>query len=188
MLFPKHNQSEQGKWLMNQMTWQGKLRQLRGEFKREWGKFSRNDRQRIEGEFDRIVGQMQQQYGYTSQRAWNELARYWQTYSKPVRTVVGHKLGRRQQPTSLVQRIGQQVPWIALAFGLIGFILILAQLRTSQVRDQFRHNGQTTGRTPLKSRQGREKRQEAARQEAVEDSVDEQAWQSFPASDPPASW
>lgn len=169
---------------MNQMTWQGKLRQLRGEFKREWGKFTHNDRQRIEGEFDRIVGQMQQQYGYTSQRAWNELARYWQTYSKPVRAVVGHKLGRGKQPTSLVQRIGQQVPWIALAFGLIGFVLILAQLRTPQSRN----NGPAMGQTPLKSREGREKRQEAARQEVVEDTVDEKSWQSFPASDPPASW
>ncbi len=168
---------------MNQMTWQGKLRQLRGEFKREWGKFTHNDRQRIEGEFDRIVGQMQQQYGYTSQRAWNELARHWQAYSKPVRTIVGHKLGGRKQQTSLIQRIGQQVPWLALAFGLIGFVLIVGQLRAPQ----FRNNGQAS-RTPLKSRQGREKRQETARQETVEDPVDEQSWESFPASDPPSSW
>ena len=71
---------------MNQMTWQGKLRQLRGEFKREWGKFTHNDRQRIEGEFDRIIGQMQQQYGYNRQRAWNELARYWQAGARCCRS------------------------------------------------------------------------------------------------------
>lgn len=170
--------------MMNQITWQGKLRQLRGEFKRELGKFTHNDRQRIEGEFDRIISQMQQQYGYTSQRAWNELTHYWQAYSKPMRAVVNRKLGGRKQPTGLVQRIGQQVPWIALAFGLIGFLLIVAQLRTPA----YRNNGQAAERTPLKSRQGREKRQEATRQETVQDAVDEQSWQSFPASDPPASW
>lgn len=58
---------------MNQITWQGKLRQLRGEFKREVGKLTHNDRQRIEGELDRMLGQMQQKYGYTRERAWQEL-------------------------------------------------------------------------------------------------------------------
>jgi uncharacterized protein YjbJ (UPF0337 family) len=170
--------------MMNQVTWQGKLRQLRGEFKREWGKFTHNDRQRIEGEFERIIGQMQQQYGYTSQRAWNELTRYWRSYGKPMSAVTNHSFGGRRQPTTLIQRIGQRVSWLALAFGFIGFLLIIAQWRAPA----FRNNGQVAGRTPLKSRQGREKRQEAIRQETVQDAVDEQSWQSFPASDPPASW
>jgi uncharacterized protein YjbJ (UPF0337 family) len=175
--------------MMNQITWQGKLRQLRGDFKREWGKFTHNDRQRIEGELDRIIGQMQQQYGYTSQRAWNELARYWQAYSKPVRAVVNSKWGRRKQQNGLLQRIGQQVPWLALAFGLLGFILIVAQLRTSQEgNNQEGNNGQPTRATTPNANRGREARQEAKRQESVQDTVDEQSWQSFPASDPPASW
>lgn len=165
---------------MNQMTWQGKLRQLRGEWKREWGKFTHNDRQRMEGEFDRIIGQMQEQYGYTSQRAWHELARHWQAYNQSVRTVVGHRLGGRKQRSGMLQRVVQQVSWLALAFGVIGFVLIVAQWRTPQVHN----NGQVTS----KGRQSREKRQEAKRQESVQDAVDEQSWQSFPASDPPASW
>ena len=169
---------------MNQITWQGKLRQLRGEFKREWGKFTHNERQRMEGEFDRIIGQMQQQYGYTSQRAWNELSRYWQAYGKPMRAVVGGNLSRRKQQNGLLQRIGQQIPWLALAFGLLGFILIVAQLRTPQGGN----NGQAIRRTTPRTKQGREARQEANRQESVRDTVDEQSWQSFPASDPPASW
>jgi uncharacterized protein YjbJ (UPF0337 family) len=163
---------------MNQITWQGKLRQLRGDFKREWGKFTHNDRQRIEGEFDRIIGQMQQRYGYTSQRAWNELAHYWHEYGMPMRSAL--KFSRHRQRYTLSQRIGQQIPWLALAFGLISFIIIMAQLRNPHrgVMHQSTRNPGT----------GREKRQEATRQETVQDAVDEQSWQSFPASDPPASW
>ena len=165
---------------MNQITWQGKLRQLRGEVKRELGKFTQNDRQRIEGEFDRIIGQMQQRYGYTSQRAWHELTRQWHDYGRPLRAALKFD-GRRQRQT-LPQRIGQQIPWVALAFGLIGFILVVAQLRDTRLSTQ-------QSAKPLTSTGGRrEKRQEAMRQETVQDAVDEQSWQSFPASDPPASW
>jgi len=170
--------------MMNQISWQGKLRQLRGEFKREWGKFTHNDRQRLEGEFDRIIGQMQQQYGYSTQRAWNELTHHWKTYAKPMQRALNPKLARRKQQSSLVQRIVQQVSWLALAFGLLGFLLIVAQLRNPQSQKQ----GQATERTKVNGKPGREKRQEAFRQETVQDAVDEQSWQSFPASDPPASW
>lgn len=170
--------------MMNQIPWQGKLRQLRGEFKREWGKFTHNDRQRLEGEFDRIIGQMQEQYGYTSQRAWNELTRHWKAYGKPMQGMLNPKLARRRQQSSLVQQMVQQVSWLALAFGLLSFLLVVAQLRNPQAQKQER----AKDRTMVNGKPGREKRQETVRQETVQDAVDEQSWQSFPASDPPASW
>lgn len=154
---------------MNQITWQGKLRQLRGEFKREWGKFTHNDRRRIEGEFDRIVGQMQQNYGYSHERAVHEVARYWQDYGKPMRSAMKSTLRRNKQRSS------SAIPWGALVVGLIGILLAVAQWRrTNQAAPALSHEEQ--------------KRQESIRQENERDYVDEQSWESFPASDPPASW
>ena len=154
---------------MNQITWQGKIRQLRGEFKREWGKFTHNDRRRIEGEFDRIVGQMQQNYGYSRERALHELERYWQDYGKPVQSAMQGSLHRNNKSTA------RSIPWTTLAIGLIGFLLVIAQLRRPNQPK------------PALSRE-EEKRQESIRQEKERDYVDEQSWESFPASDPPASW
>ncbi len=154
---------------MNQITWQGKLRQLRGEFKREWGKFTQNDRRRIEGEFDRIIGQMQQNYGYSRERAWHELERYWQDYGKPMRSAVNSTLRRNKQ------RNGFSFPWGALAIGVIGVLLAVAQWRrANHTEPELSHE--------------EKKRQESIRQENERDYVDEQSWESFPASDPPASW
>lgn len=154
---------------MNQITWQGKLRQLRGEFKREWGKFTHNDRRRIEGEFDRIVGQMQQNYGYSREHALNELEHYWQDYGKPMQSAMNRKLYRHKRRNSFT------LPWGTLVLGAIGLLLAVTQWsRLTQAEPEL---------SPEEK-----KRQESIRQERERDYVDEQSWQSFPASDPPASW
>lgn len=156
---------------MNQIAWQGKLRQMRGEFKREWGKFTGNDRRRYEGELDRILGQMQQQYGYTRERAWNELEHYWQDYAKVGQAAVNATLKgfqRRKSPT-------HQIPWAGLVIGMLAFLFVIAKLRwPTQAAPEL---------TPTEK-----KRKESIRQEKERDLVDEQSWESFPASDPPASW
>ncbi|MEZ4732789.1 MAG: CsbD family protein [Caldilineaceae bacterium] len=156
---------------MNQITWQGKLRQLRGEFKREWGKFTNNDRQRFEGELDRFLGQVQQRYGYTSERAWNELDRYWRGYGKAGQAAVNATLKGFQGQKSSERRI----PWFALAGGALVLWTIISQLRQPAAPSP----GHSTSE---------QKRQESLRQERERDLVDEQSWESFPASDPPASW
>lgn len=155
---------------MNQSTWQGKLRQWRGEVKREWGKFNHNDRQRLEGELDRILGQLQQQYGYTRERAWNEVERYWQDYGKTTKAAVNAALGRKKKSKSFVRR----VPWITLLF-VVGLAIVLMQKRWSQQS------------VPALTAEEK-KRKESIRREKERDRVDEQSWESFPASDPPASW
>jgi len=155
---------------MNQSTWQGKLRQIRGEVKREWGKFTHNDRSRIEGEFDRLLGQMQQQYGYTRERALNELERYWQDYGKPVQEAVGDKLGiPKRKP------LASRIPWLGVAIAVLGVVAYLAKLQLDRQA--------ALAVTPYEK-----KRKESIRQENERDLVDEQSWESFPASDPPASW
>jgi len=156
---------------MNQITWQGRLRQLRGEFKREWGKFTNNDRQRFEGELDRFLGQMQQRYGYTREHAWNELDRYWRGYGKAGQAAVNATLRGFQGRKSSERRI----PWFALVGGALLFLTIISRLRQPAA-------------TPQRRSSSEKKRQEALRQESERDLVDEQSWESFPASDPPATW
>jgi len=155
---------------MNQSTWQGKLRQLRGEFKREWGKFSHNDRQRLEGELDRMLGQLQQQYGYTRERAWSELERYWQDYGKTTKAAVDSALGRKKKSASLMRRI----PWVTVMV-VVGLVVVIMQKPWVQ-------------RSAPALTAEEKKRKESIRREKERDRVDEQSWESFPASDPPASW
>lgn len=155
---------------MNQIMWQGKVRQWRGEVKRELGKFTNNDRQRVEGELDRLVGQMQQKYGYTRERAWNELEHYWQNYSKPIQSAMNATLNRGKKPQPLYRR----VPWLTFAFAVVALIVWVAQLRWPQVASELSAE--------------EKRRKESIRQERERDLVDEQSWESFPASDPPASW
>lgn len=156
---------------MNQTIWQGKLRQMRGEFKREWGKFTQNDRRRFEGELDRLLGQMQQRYGYTRARAWNELDHYWRDYSKAGQTAVNVTLKGFSGRKSSTRR----APWLILFAGVVAFLLVIAKVRQLGQAKQ-----------PLTSDE--KKRKESIRQERERDQVDEQSWESFPASDPPASW
>lgn len=163
------------KKFMNQSTWHGKLRQLRGEFKREWGKFSHNDRQRLEGEIDRMLGQLQERYGYTSERAWHELENYWQDYGKSAKSAVNAALGKKKSK-SFVRRI----PWLTIlvALGVITFLLRRRSLWLHPV-----------AAPPVSTlTEDEKKRKESIRREKERDLVDEQSWESFPASDPPASW
>jgi uncharacterized protein YjbJ (UPF0337 family) len=155
---------------MNQITWQGKLRQMRGELKREWGKFTHNDRRRFEGELDRMLGQMQQQYGYTRERALNELERYWQDYAKVGQAAVAATLGLQRRKSH-----ARKLPWFGLIVGIVTVLFVVTKLR--------RPNHSAPARTS-----SQKKRDEAIRQERERDRVDEQSWESFPASDPPASW
>lgn len=156
---------------MNQTTWQGKLRQMRGEFKREWGKFTHNDRRRLEGEIDRILGQMQQRYGYTRARAWNELDRYWQDYGRAGQAAMRSTLKGFRRRNSSTNRF----PWLMVVLGVVTFLLVMPRLRQL---------GSTARQLAAKEK----KRQESIRREQERDLVDEQSWESFPASDPPASW
>ncbi len=155
---------------MNQIAWQGKIRQLRGEAKREWGKFTNNDRRRFEGEFDRMLGQMQQQYGYSRERALSEMERYWQEYGKPAQEAVSDKLGIPKRKS-----LASRVPWLAFALAVLGVVAYFAKMQW---------DSQAAQNLPPAER----KRKEAIRQEKERDPVDERSWESFPASDPPASW
>lgn len=54
----------------------GKWKQLRGEIRKQWGKLTDDDLDTVEGETERLVGVLQERYGYTRQRAEEELGRF----------------------------------------------------------------------------------------------------------------
>lgn len=58
---------------MNKDILEGQWKQIRGEVKAWWGKLTDNDLDRIAGKFDVLVGILQEKYGYTRERAANEV-------------------------------------------------------------------------------------------------------------------
>ena len=58
---------------MNKDILEGKWKQIRGEAKAWWGKLTDDDLDRANGKFDVLVGLLQQKYGYTRQRATDEI-------------------------------------------------------------------------------------------------------------------
>lgn len=58
---------------MNQDIVEGKWKQIRGEAKAWWGKLTDDDLDRAAGKFEVLAGLLQEKYGYTRQRAAEEI-------------------------------------------------------------------------------------------------------------------
>jgi uncharacterized protein YjbJ (UPF0337 family) len=58
---------------MNKDIFEGKWKQVRGEAKAWWGKLTDDDLDRAAGKFDVLAGLLQEKYGYTRQRAADEI-------------------------------------------------------------------------------------------------------------------
>lgn len=58
---------------MNKDIFEGKWKQIRGEAKGWWGKLTDDDLDRAAGKFDVLAGLLQEKYGYTRQRAAEEI-------------------------------------------------------------------------------------------------------------------
>jgi len=58
---------------MNKDILEGKWKQIRGEAKGWWGKLTDDDLERAGGKFDVLAGLLQEKYGYTRQRATEEI-------------------------------------------------------------------------------------------------------------------
>ena len=52
----------------------GKFRQLRGRLKERWGNLTDDELMQSEGNADRLAGLLQEKYGYTKERAKQELS------------------------------------------------------------------------------------------------------------------
>jgi len=58
---------------MNKDVLEGKWKQIRGEAKAWWGKLTDDDLDRAAGKFDVLAGVLQEKYGYTRERAVEEI-------------------------------------------------------------------------------------------------------------------
>ena len=48
---------------MNREQFKGLWNQLKGELKKQWGKFTDDDLLQIEGDYDKFIGKVQERYG-----------------------------------------------------------------------------------------------------------------------------
>jgi uncharacterized protein YjbJ (UPF0337 family) len=58
---------------MNNNVFQGKWKQIRGQAKVWWGKFTDDDLDKVDGNLDKLTGLLQEKYGYTQQQAEDEI-------------------------------------------------------------------------------------------------------------------
>jgi len=55
---------------------EAKWMQLRGKVKEQWGKFTDSDLDRIGGKREQLVGLIQEKYGYTKEKAHQEVEQF----------------------------------------------------------------------------------------------------------------
>ena len=65
---------------MNRDIAGGKWQQLRGRVKEEWGKLTDDDLKVAEGKFDKLAGLIRERYGYTREKAEDELERFYKKH------------------------------------------------------------------------------------------------------------
>ena len=65
------------------MNWdriQGNWKQMTGKVKEQWGKLTDDDLTQANGKFDKLAGAIRERYGYTRERAEEELGRFCKTH------------------------------------------------------------------------------------------------------------
>ncbi len=58
---------------MNKDEFEGKWKQMQGQFKEWWGKLTDDDLKQVGGKYDQMIGVIQEKYGYTRERVEKEL-------------------------------------------------------------------------------------------------------------------
>lgn len=77
----EHTESTPENNTMNQDTFAGQWKQMRGELKSWWGKLTDNDFDLIRGQKDKLIGVIQEKYGYAREKAQQEVERRFREYS-----------------------------------------------------------------------------------------------------------
>jgi len=70
---------------MNKDILQGKWRQMRGEMKKWWGELTDDEFDKIEGDRDKLIGLLQEKYGYSKEKAEEELGRRFDAFERAAR-------------------------------------------------------------------------------------------------------
>jgi uncharacterized protein YjbJ (UPF0337 family) len=65
---------------MNKDILEGKWKQMRGNAKTWWGKLTDDDLDRAAGKYDVLAGLLQEKYGYTRQRADEDIDKHLKEY------------------------------------------------------------------------------------------------------------
>lgn len=68
---------------MNDDTFAGQWKQMRGTLKSWWGNLSDDDFEKIGGQKDKLIGVIQEKYGYSREQAQNEIERRFNEYGGP---------------------------------------------------------------------------------------------------------
>jgi uncharacterized protein YjbJ (UPF0337 family) len=58
---------------MNDDVLKGKWKQFRGSIKQRWGELTDDELDQIEGRRDKLIGKLQEKYGYSKNRAEDEV-------------------------------------------------------------------------------------------------------------------
>jgi uncharacterized protein YjbJ (UPF0337 family) len=74
---------------MNQDIFEGKWKQIKGEAKAWWGKLTDDDLERAAGKFEVFAGLLQEKYGYTRQRAVEEIDQRITEYEANLKKKIG---------------------------------------------------------------------------------------------------
>jgi uncharacterized protein YjbJ (UPF0337 family) len=61
---------------MNSDILKGKWLQLRGTVKKQWGKLTDDDLDKVNGDMDKLAGILQERYGYSREQARQEVSRF----------------------------------------------------------------------------------------------------------------
>lgn len=67
---------------INQDILEGKWKQARGKVKQQWGKLTDNQLDRISGRSEELVGLLQENYGYSRERAQQEVDEFVRKFEK----------------------------------------------------------------------------------------------------------
>ena len=54
---------------MNKDIYRGQLKQVRGTVRKQWGKLTNDNKDKIAGSYERLTGKLQQNYGTAKQKA-----------------------------------------------------------------------------------------------------------------------
>ncbi len=61
---------------MNAEQFKGQWKQLKGELRKKWGKFTDDDIEQIGGEKDKLIGKIMQKYGVAKEKAEEQFKKF----------------------------------------------------------------------------------------------------------------